>query len=65
MTGKTLVVGNGVHLPPLIQEIFVPNSRDQSLGILGIISEHPHTLVEAYEFTFIMIVSHSRLERLP
>ena len=40
MTEKTLVVGNGVHLHPLIQECFALNSGDQSLGFLGIMFDY-------------------------
>jgi len=38
------VVVSGVHLHLLIQETCVPNSGNQSLGILDTTSNHYHTL---------------------
>ena len=37
-----MVVGSGVHLHLPIQEIFVLNLGNQSLGILDTISDHFH-----------------------
>ena len=48
MTGKILVVGNGVHLHPLTQEISVQNLEGQSLGILGIIFNHFNKLAMVF-----------------